>query len=155
MATDDEILKPEDLSKFLKNQRDTRGIGLRTAAQEAGVSFNTLARVERGHVPDIETFGRLAAWVGRSPADFLGQARIRSDSTPDQIEISLRGDPALSPEAAQRISGIVREFYDQLAKPGEVAIACHLRAASTFSPEASELFSELLSEMHEALLNED
>ena len=121
-----EFLKAEDLAKLLKDRRDMKGIGLRAAAGEAGVSFNTFARVEKGHVPDIETFSRLARWLGRSPADFLGQGSITSDSTPDLIETHLRGDPALSSDAAGRIAGIVREFYDQLAKPKEVAIACHL-----------------------------
>ena len=110
-----EFLKAEDLAKLLKDRRDMKGIGLRAAAGEAGVSFNTFARVEQGHVPDIETFSRLARWLGRSPADFLGQGSITSDSTPDLIETHLRGDPALSSDAAGRIAGIVREFYDQLA----------------------------------------
>ena len=64
-------LRIERLAKLLKNLRRTRGIGLRPAAAEARVSLNTMARVEAGHVPDIETFSRLARWVGRSPADFL------------------------------------------------------------------------------------
>ncbi len=119
------------------------------------MSFNTFARVEKGHVPDIETFSRLARWVGRSPAEFLGQGSITSDSTPDLIEAHLRGDPALSADAAGRIAGMVREFYQQLAKPTEVATACHLRAASTFNPQASALFSELLLEMHDALVAEE
>ena len=150
-----EILVVEDLAKLLRDRRDTKGVGLRAAAGEAGVSFNTLARVEKGHVPDIETFSRLARWVGRSPADFLGRGGVTSDSTPDVIETHLRGDPALPADAAGRIAAIVREFYDQLAKPAEVAIACHLRAASTFRPEASALFAKLLQEMHNALLAED
>lgn len=150
-----ETLMVGDLAKLLKDRRDMRGVGLRTAAGEAGVSFNTFARVERGHVPDIETFSRLAHWVGRSPADFLGHGSASPDSTPDLIETHLRGDPALSPEAASRIATIVREFYDQLAKPAEVAVACHLRAASTFKPEASKLLEELLQEMRSALLAED
>ena len=150
-----ETLRVEDLAKMLSDRRATKRIGLRGAAKEAGVSFNTFARVERGHIPDIETFSRLARWVGRSPADFLEQGSVTSDSTPDLIEAHLRGDPALSSDAAERIAGIVREFYDQLASPAEAATACHLRAASTFKPEASVLFAELLSEMHGALLAED
>lgn len=150
-----EHLQVTDLARLVKDRRDAKGIGLRAAAREAGVSFNTFARVEKGHVPDIETFSRLAHWVGHSPADFLGEGSVTSDSTPDVIEAHLRGDRALSPDAAGRIAGIVREFYEQLARPGEVATACHLRAASTFSPEASALFAELLREMHGALLAED
>lgn len=150
-----EILMVDDLAKLLKDRRDMRGVGLRTAAGEAGVSFNTFARVEKGHVPDIATFSRLAHWVGRSPADFFGHGSTTPDSTPDLIDAHLRGDAALSPDAASRIATIVREFYDQLAKPAEVAVACHLRAASTFKPEASKLFEELLREMRDALLAKD
>ena len=146
------VFSGEYLAKLLRDRRMTKGIGLRAAAAEMGVSFNTLARVEKGHVPDIETFSRLARWLGRSPADFLGEGSVTSDSTPDVIEAHLRGDPALSSAAAGRIAGIVREFYDELARPTEVAVACHLRAASTFRPEASALFAELLQEMYAALL---
>lgn len=149
------ILTIQDLGRLLKDRRKTKGIGLRAAAEQSGVSFNTLSRVEKGHVPDLETFSRVARWIGRSPADFLGQGSITPDSTPDRIEAHLRGDPALSHAAAGRIAGIVREFYGELAKPAAVAVACHLRAASTFTPEASALFSELLQEMHDALVAEE
>ena len=155
MAGTPEILKIEHLAKLLKDRRHTRGIGLRTAAEEARVSFNTLARVEAGHVPDIETFTRLARWVGRSPADFFGTGSITAESTPDAIETHLRSDSALSAAAAERIAGIVREAYDLLAQPKTVAVACHFRAAPTFTAEASALFAELLQEMHTLLLNEE
>lgn len=154
MAEHTKNLNIQDLGRFLRHRRTAKSIGLRGAAVEAGVSFNTLARVERGHVPDLETFARLARWLGRSPADFLGGEAVTADSTPDVIETHLRDDPALSPEAAGRIAGIVREFYGEFAKPSEV-IACHLRAASTFTPEASVLFAELLREMYDVLLTED
>lgn len=149
-----ERLQIADLARLVSERRATKRLGLRAAASEAGVSFNTFARVEKGHIPDIETFDRLARWIGRSAAEFFGEATITSDSTPDLIEAHLRGDPALSEDAAGRIAGMVREFYQQLAKPAEVATACHLRAASTFSPSASALFSELLKDMHDALLAE-
>lgn len=148
-------LRIDDLAELLKARRSARGLGLRAAAEEAGVSFNTWSRVERGYVPDIETFSRLARWVGHSPADFLGEGRVVSMSTPDLIEAHLRGDPALSDDAAERIAGLVREFYDHLAHPAEVAVACHLRAASTFKPEASVLLADILQEMHDTLMAED
>lgn len=151
MADRAQDLKIDDLAGLLRDRRETKGIGLRAAAAEAGVSFNTLARVENGHVPDLETFSRLAGWLGRSPSEFLGQGSVTPDSTPDVIEAHLRGDPALSSDAAQRIAGMVREFYDQLAMPEEVALACLLRAAPTFKPEASALLADLIREMHDAL----
>ena len=148
-------LRVGDLAKLLRDRRATKGLGLRAAAEEAGVSFNTLARVERGHVPDIETFSRMARWVGRSPADFLGPGRVTLDSTPEVIETHLRGDPALSADAADAIAGLVRQLYDRLAEPTEVATAFHLRSASTFKPEASALLAELLVEMNRALAKEE
>ena len=155
MRRQGETLRIDDLAKLLRDRRATKGVGLRAAAEEAGVSFNTLARVERGHVPDIETFSRIARWVGRSPAEFLEPASVTSDSTPELIEAHLRGDPALSSEAAEAIAGLVEQLYDRLAEPTGVATAFHVRAASTFTPEASVLFAELLSEMHQALLGDE
>ena len=155
MRRQGETLRVDDLAKLLRDRRATKGVGLRAAAEEAGVSFNTLARVERGHVPDIETFSRIARWVGRSPAEFLEPGSVTSDSTPELIEAHLRGDPALSSDAAEAIAALVKQLYDRLAEPAEVATAFHLRAASTFTPEASVLFAELLSEMHQALLGEE
>ena len=148
-------LRVEDLAKLLRDRRAMKGLGLRSAAEEAGVSFNTLARVEKGHVPDIETFSRIARWVGRSPAEFLQPGSVTSDPTPEVIEAHLRGDPALSSESAEAIAALVRELYRRLAEPAQVATAFHVRAASTFKPEASVLFAELLSEMHQAVLGED
>ena len=99
-----------------------------------------------------------AAWLTGSAAlrrTFFERGKIARESTPDVIETHLRGDSALSSESAERIAGIVREAYDLLAQPKEIAVACHLRAARTFRPEASGLFTELLREMREALLAED
>lgn len=39
----------EALGARLLAERERRGIGLRQAAEETGVSFNTLSRIERGH----------------------------------------------------------------------------------------------------------
>ena len=120
MRRQGETLRVDDLAKLLRDRRATKGVGLRAAAEEAGVSFNTLARVERGHVPDIETFSRIARWVGRSPAEFLEPGSVTSDSTPELIEAHLRGDPALSSDAAEAIAALVKQLYDRLAEPAEV-----------------------------------
>lgn len=155
MRSSEGTLRIGDLAKLLRDRRATKGLGLRAVAEEAGVSFNTIARVERGHVPDIETFSRIARWVGRSPADFLEPRTVTSDSTPEVIEAHLRGDPALSGDAADAIAALVKQLYDRLAEPAEVATAFHLRSASTFKPEASALFAELLVEMNKKLSGEE
>lgn len=45
---------------------------LRIVAQDANVSAATLSRVERGHVPDVETYLCLCEWMGMS-ADYFRQ----------------------------------------------------------------------------------
>ena len=149
-----EPLQVSDLARLVSAHRQSRKLSLRAAAAESGISFNTLARVEKGHVPDIETFTRLAKWLGRSPADFFAEGSVTPDFTPDIIEAHLRGDPALSEEATQAIASMVREFYTQLSEPKDVT-ACHLRAAASFKPEASTLLADILMEMRDNLVAEE
>lgn len=149
-----EQLQVSDLARLVAAHRKARKLTLRPAADECGVSFNTLARVEKGHIPDLETFTRLAKWIGRSPAEFFGEGDIAPTHTPDVIETHLRGDPALTDSAADAIAGMVREFYERLSEPRDVT-ACHLKAASTLKPEASVLLGELLMEMRDGLAAEE
>ena len=44
-------LELTDLGRLVANERTRRGMSLREAAHDTGIPFNTLARVERGHVP--------------------------------------------------------------------------------------------------------
>lgn len=147
---DEERYQVSDLAQLVKAHRERNRLSLRGAARESGVSFNTLARVEKGHIPDLETFTRIAEWVGVAPARFFGDSASPPKSTPDTIEVHLLADPALSESAAREIASVVRQFYSRLVEP-DTATACHLRAASTFRPEAARLLGEILVEMHEAL----
>jgi transcriptional regulator with XRE-family HTH domain len=133
-----------ELASLVKQRRGS--MGLRKAAEEAGVSFNTLSRLERGHQPDMETFVRIVEWVGIEPARFFGTSEVRFDPTPDVVAHHLRHDPALTDEAAQQIADLVRSMYSSLAKP-PLGLALHLRAAHTFKPEAADLLADLLQEM--------
>ena len=52
---------------------ERRGLDpIRKAAAEIGIGHTTLARIENGHVPDLETFAKICAWLGESPATFFG-----------------------------------------------------------------------------------
>ena len=94
----------QTLGRLAREKRGTRG--LRDAAREIGISPATLMRVENGRIPDVTTFGKLCAWVGVDPAEFicdglsknrLGGAAIaapilsvhlKSDRTPDPKTVS-------------------------------------------------------------------
>ena len=63
-------LSIDDFGRLLAKKRGRRGV--RAAALDAGVSSATFSRVENGHMPDLQTFANLCAWLGRDPREFLG-----------------------------------------------------------------------------------
>jgi hypothetical protein len=100
-------------------------------------------------MPDLGTFSRVIEWIGERPERFF-TASERVESTPEAIAEHLMADPALPPEAAERIAGIVRDLYLSLAS-ADRRVAVHLRAAKTFSPPALRLLTDILDEMRSAL----
>lgn len=141
-----------DLGRLVLAERNRRGISLREAALAIGIPFNTLARVEKGHVPDLPKFKRLVEWCGADIKQFF-DIQEKAIATSDVIAEHLRADRDLPPEAAERIAAIVRDLYQALARPQQVA-AVHLRAAKTFRPDAARALGGLLSDLNQALLEE-
>lgn len=143
-------LELSDLGRLVAEERSRRGISIRQAAEDIGIPFNTLARVEKGHVPDLPKFKRLVEWCGADIQQFF-ELQEKPESTSESIAVQLHSDPNLSPEAAEQIAGIVKELYQALARPKEPS-AVHLRAATTFRPDAAIALGALLNDMHDALL---
>ena len=141
-----------DLGRLVLAERTRRGMSLRDAAVAIGIPFNTLARVERGHVPDLPKFKRLVEWCGADIKQFF-EIQEKATATTDVIAEHLRADRNLPPEAAERIAGIIDDLYQALARPQEIA-AVHLRAAKTFRPDAARALGTLLSNLNEALMEE-
>jgi transcriptional regulator with XRE-family HTH domain len=149
----DEPVDITTLKTRLKERRDQLGLSLRAAAAECEVPFNTLARVENGHLPDLANFRRIVSWLGLPPEQFFQPPQLRTESTPEIIAHHLNRDPNLSDAAAERIAALVHELYNSLAtRPREVQV--RLRAASTFKPEASRLLGELLGDMQDKLTSD-
>lgn len=141
----------ELLGRLVHAERINRGrLSLRAAAEQAEVPFNTLARVEKGDLPDLANFRRIVHWLGLSPERFFQPPRVRTENTPDLIAHHLARDPHLTDAAAERIAGLVRELYSSLAG-SDRQIRVHLRAAATFRPEASRKLSTLLEQMQRRL----
>jgi transcriptional regulator with XRE-family HTH domain len=149
----DELLNIEELGDLIRKRRKDLGMNLREVAEDADVSFNTLSRVERGHIPDLRSFRKLVAWVGVDPARFFEVTRTRFESTPEVVAAHLRSDPFLPREAARRIAGIVEDLYRELAHSDQT-LAVHLRASSTFSPQAAEMMASLLRDLQLRLESE-
>jgi transcriptional regulator with XRE-family HTH domain len=143
-------LDVEALQELVRAHRARTGLSLRLAAEEAEVPFNTLARVEKGHLPDLANFRRIVDWLGIEPERFFQPQRIRTENTVDVIAHHLARDPNLSSAAAERIAGLVQELYQNLARQ-EDRTRVHLRAASTFTPAAAGKLGDVLEAMQEEL----
>lgn len=145
-------LELSDLGRLVMDERNRRGMSIREAASDTGIPFNTLARVEKGHVPDLPKFKRLVEWCGADINQFF-ELQEKVAATTDLITEHLQADRNLPPEAAEQIAGIVRELYQVLARPQEVC-AAHLRAAKTFRPDAARTLGVLLNDMNKVLIEE-
>ena len=142
-----------DLGQLVLAERTRRGMSLREAAAATDIPLNTLARIEKGHVPDLPKFKRLVEWCGADIRQFF-EVHERATATTEVIAEQLRADRNLPPDAANRIAGIVDDLYQALARPQEM-VAVHLRAARTFRPEAASALGALLTDLNGALAEED
>jgi transcriptional regulator with XRE-family HTH domain len=124
-------------------------LSVRDAAAMAGVPPATFSRVEHGRMPDLDTFRHLVAWIGAPPERFFTPVEVAS-STPAVIAEHLHADPALPPEAAEKIADFVNEMYATLARRDE-QVAVHLRAAKTFTPPALNALTSLLDDLQQGL----
>lgn len=150
----DEPVDVDQLQALVAAERQRRGLSLRAAAEEADVPFNTLARVEKGHLPDLANFRRIVSWLGLSPERFFEPSQLRFETTPDVIAHHLARDPHLPEAAADRIAGLVRDLYANLATPRQ-DVRVHLRASSTFKPTAARALGDLLDTMQQALTSRE
>lgn len=147
----DEPIDIKMLGLLVRAERQRRGrLSLRAAAEQAEVPFNTLARVEKGDLPDLANFRRIVDWLGLPPERFFQPPHIRTENTPDVIAYHLARDPNLTDAAAEKIAGLVRELYTNLAGINR-GMRVHLRAAATFDPEASRKLAGLLEQMQSKL----
>ncbi|MCY3488067.1 MAG: helix-turn-helix transcriptional regulator [Bacteroidetes bacterium] len=119
---DSSAFDAEYLGKYVRRKRGN--LGLRATAKEiGGISASTLGRVEKGHVPDLDTFIRLCRWIGVPPStfmkDFRENERFSGQSTPEVIAAHFRADQALDARTAKSLSGAVKALYEA-AKEGKI-----------------------------------
>ena len=97
------------LSKLLVEKRGERGV--REFAREIGISAATLSRIERGKLPDIETFGKLCSVLKVDPADILEIDNIEAQPAvvaPTVIAaVHFKADAQYSLQAAQDLAALI------------------------------------------------
>lgn len=115
-------LAVKQLAALVKAKRGKKG--LREAAKEIGdISPSTLSRIEKGKMPDLDTFIQLCNWLEISPDEFfqtetkdepLTMPVTSSMSTPEIIEAHLRADRELDPESAEALANMVKATYNAI-----------------------------------------
>lgn len=148
-----EILAAGELGRLIKERREDNGLSVRQVAHAAGVSFMTVARVEDGNQPDLVTFMKLCAWLGRPPSTFFRPVAERPVDHLEKALEHLTADPNLDGPAAERIVSLVRDLYAALARPLQPvpALDMHLRAAPVMRPGIPERLAGILTDMRDAL----
>jgi len=56
-------------SEQVKSERGQRS--LREAAKETGISASTLSRIEKGYIPNVNTFLVLLAWMDQNSTNYV------------------------------------------------------------------------------------
>jgi DNA-binding Xre family transcriptional regulator len=113
----------DKLAALIKAKRGRKG--LRETAVEIGeISASTLSRIEKGKMPDLDTFLRLCDWLDIQPNELINGIAKRDPtsgekaipmpddmSTPEIVEAHLRADKELDPETAEALANMVRSAY--------------------------------------------
>lgn len=105
------------LSAAVRIYRRERGLTLRAAYAECGVSETTISRIENDTgKPDAIVIARLCAWMDTPVSRFAGEVvSFAEETTPAKIDSLLFNDPTLTRDAAAEISKMFRAAYRALA----------------------------------------
>lgn len=98
----------ETLGRLVIEKRG--GNGLRETAKLIGISPATLSRIERGHLPDLETFSKVCHWLEVDPGRFLGTksgvGKPRDVKQP-QVSVHFRKQNTVPLETAQALAKLI------------------------------------------------
>jgi transcriptional regulator with XRE-family HTH domain len=104
-------MKIDELAQLVLRTRGSMGI--RAAAKEIGISPTTLSRIERGHVPDLRTLGKVCDWVGVDSAKFTGIGGL---------EIAFKKKSAVSGDTAKSLATLIelasKQFVSDIEAEG-------------------------------------
>ena len=59
------------LTRLLDEEMKKRNLSARAASREIGVAHTTIIRILEGQVPDVDTFEKVAKWMGVKPSTLL------------------------------------------------------------------------------------
>lgn len=92
----------EDLGRLILARRNTLGLGIRGAAREIGISHATLARVEKGFLPDLENYEKIRRWLGIPEQDLT--VKTRRANAP---QVHFRREKTATPATAAALARMI------------------------------------------------
>lgn len=92
----------EDLGRLVSAKREERGLGIRAAARDVGISHGTLARVEKGFLPDLENYEKICRWLGVKTEQVSAQPR--ADTVP---QVHFRREKTATPATAAALARMI------------------------------------------------
>lgn len=99
-----------------KLKRERGGRGIREVANEIGISPATLSRVERGKLPDLDTFALICKWLKIDPADVLGIPTSRGKDDRLYASAHFRANRTPSPELAEALANMILATQEMLSE---------------------------------------
>lgn len=91
-----------ELGKLLARRRGNMGV--RAAAKEIGISPSTLSRIEKGHVPDVNTLKKICNWIGEETSKFTGVGNL---------QIAFKNKKAVPPSTARSLANLIEAASKQ------------------------------------------
>ena len=92
----------EDLGRLVLEKRTKVGLGIRGAAREIGISHATLARVEKGFLPDLENYEKVRKWLG------LQEGKVTSKTgTTNAPQVHFRREKTATPATAAALARMI------------------------------------------------
>lgn len=92
----------EDLGRLVAKHRMEKSLGVRAAAREVGISHATLARVEKGFLPDLENYEKLCRWLGIEPDGMTSPPRRAAGP-----QVHFRREKTASAETAAALARMI------------------------------------------------
>lgn len=106
-------MKTLNLQDFAESIIRKRGdMGIRETAKIVGISPSTLSRIERGYLPDLETFKAVCDWLEVNPGDILGTS-IATKSESKIPSVHFKKEKTTTEETAKHLANMI--IYAQQA----------------------------------------
>ena len=106
------------LGSLVERIKEKRGgKGIRVTAAQIGISAATLSRVERGYLPDLETFQKICQWVAVDPGEVLG---FRPEHVKPEVRVHFKKESTMSRATARALSELILLAQEELAKEERV-----------------------------------